>query len=210
MYGCGKVPTLEVHQPRSDGDLSSSFCAVMARATVPVLVKNDDGVYVFANLAAGLLLGYDASQIAGLHIEDLCNDDPAWLRSEFTRFQAQGVWNGSLIFCHRDGHLITAKLNAFVANTPYGRIYVTMLHPMHEHSMPTPVPILARQRYRLTSEECRLLQLLAEGFPDRDIAEILGRRAWAVSRDVTILLQKMGVTSRTGACVAAIKAHLIA
>jgi PAS domain S-box-containing protein len=181
----------------------------MARATVPVLVKDADGFYLFANQAAERLLGYEASQISGLHIDDLCNDDPAWVRSEFARFESQGVWNGSLVFRHHDGHLISAGLNAFVTNMPFGRIYVAMLHPVRETSMPRPVPILSRQRYRLTWEDRRLLQLLAEGFPDRDLAEILGRQAWAVSRDVTVLLQKMTVKSRTAACVAAIKAHLI-
>jgi DNA-binding NarL/FixJ family response regulator len=119
------------------------------------------------------------------------------------------VWNGSLVFCHRDGHLISARLNAFVANTAFGRIYVAMLHPVRQPSPPRPVPILSRQRYRLSSAERRLLQLLAEGFADRDLAEILGRQDWAVSREVTVLLQKMVVNSRTAACVAAIKAHLI-
>ncbi len=51
----------------------------MARASVPVLVKDADGFYVFANQAAERLLGYEASQICGLHIDDLCNDDSAWL-----------------------------------------------------------------------------------------------------------------------------------
>ena len=200
---------MESRQPRSDGSLSRGFRGVMARASVPVLVKDADGFYVFANQAAERLLGYEASQISGLRIADLCDDDPAWLRSEFARFQSQGVWNGSLAFRHRDGHLISARLNAFVTNMAFGRFYVAMLHPMREPSMPRPVPILARQRYRLTSEDRRLLQLLAEGFADRDLAEILGRQDWAVSRDITVLLQKMTVKSRTAACVAAIMAHLI-
>jgi PAS domain S-box-containing protein len=118
----------------------------MARASVPVLVKDADGFYVFANQAAERLLGYEASQICGLHIDDLCNDDSAWLKPEFSRFQSQGVWNGSLTFRHRDGHLISTRLNAFVTSAGFGRVYVAMLHPVREASMPRPVPLLSRQR----------------------------------------------------------------
>jgi len=182
----------------------------MARATVPVLVKNGDGAYIFANHAAEVLLGYEASEIARMHLDDLSADDPVWLKSEFARFQSQGVWNGSLTFRHRDGNLISASLNAFVTNSALGRVYIAMLHPAHGPSLAAPVPLLSRQKYRLTTAERCILQLLAEGFADRDLAEILGRRDWAVAREVTVLLQKMGVTSRTAACVAAIKAHLIA
>ncbi len=130
-------------------------------------------------------------------------------KSEFSRFQSQGVWNGSLTFRHRDGHLISARLNAFVTSAGFGRVYVAMLHPVREASMPRPVPLLSRQRYLLSADERRLLPLRAEGFAGRDLAEILGRQDWAVSRDVTVLPQKMAVKSRTAACVAAMKAHLI-
>jgi len=176
---------------------------------VPVLVKNGDGAYIYANQAAETLLGYEANSIVGMQLDDLSADDPVWLKSEFVRLQSQGVWNGRLVFRHCAGHLISASLNAFVSNSAFGRVYVAMLHPAHGPSLPTPVPLLSRQ-YGLTPAERRILQLLAEGFADRDLAEILGRRDWAVSREVTVLLQKMGVTSRTAACVAAIKAHLIA
>ena len=176
---------------------------------MPVLVKNDDGAYVFANQAAEALLGYEASEIAGMQIDDLCADDPMWLKSEFARLQSQGVWNGSLVFRHRDGHLIGARLNAFVSATASGRAYISMLHPGSHDSLSRPVPIRTRQGLRLTGEERRILQLLAEGFTDRELAVILGLRDWAMSRDITVLIQKIGVASRTAACVAAMKAHLI-
>jgi DNA-binding NarL/FixJ family response regulator len=52
--------------------------------------------------------------------------------------------------------------------------------------------------------------MLSEGFTDKDIAAVLGFSDWAVAREVTILLQKMRVRSRTAACVAAMKARIIA
>jgi PAS domain S-box-containing protein len=182
----------------------------MGAALVPVFVKDGDGYYIFANRAAELLLGYDPGQIGGKHISDLVESDPEWLEAEFQRFKTQRIWNGLLVFRHRLGDRVQAAVNAFMSTLEGGAaLYTGLAHPFAGDSLPARPPAGAGQRYGLESAEVRLIQLLAAGFTDRDVASVLGLSEWAVSREVTIVLQKMRVSSRTEACMRAIKASLI-
>jgi DNA-binding NarL/FixJ family response regulator len=61
---------------------------------------------------------------------------------------------------------------------------------------------------RQASEE-RLLTLLADGLTDRDIARILSKPQATVSRDISLLLKRMGVTSRAAAVSAALRRGLL-
>ena len=54
---------------------------------------------------------------------------------------------------------------------------------------------------RLTPRECEVLQALADGLPDRDIAERLHVRTETVRTHMVNLLQKLGVESRLQALV---------
>jgi DNA-binding NarL/FixJ family response regulator len=61
---------------------------------------------------------------------------------------------------------------------------------------------------RQASEE-RLLTLLADGLTDRDIARILSKPQATVSRDISLLLKRMGVTSRAAAVSTALRRGLL-
>ena len=61
---------------------------------------------------------------------------------------------------------------------------------------------------RLASDE-RLLALLARGLTDKDIARVTGRTDAAISRDVAMLLRRMGVTSRAAAVGEAVRRGLL-
>jgi PAS domain S-box-containing protein len=190
-------------------DLSSGFQNVMAAAHVPVLVKDGQGIYVFANAAAESLLGYDSGEIDGKHIFDLVENERAWLEAEFERFKTDLVWNGNLMFRQQSGGRVLGALNAFSLQAADGALYAALVHPLDGNS-----PLAATRRpvgasYNLTFSDLRILQLLADNFTDRDIASVLSLSDWAVTREISLTLQKMGVTSRTEACVRAIKAALI-
>jgi PAS domain S-box-containing protein len=204
---------LNAHDLLFPHDLGPGFYEVMERTFVPVLVKNGDGLYIFANAAAEQLLGYGRGQLGGKYIQDISADDPVWLLSEFERFKAEGAWTGILRFHRQDGSIVSACLNAFTATSSAGdNAYIALLRRAGGGESATP----ALQRRSpsigepITSVERGLLQLLAAGFTDRDLASILGRTEWAVTRDVLILMQKLRVRSRTAACIVAIKVHLIA
>jgi DNA-binding NarL/FixJ family response regulator len=61
---------------------------------------------------------------------------------------------------------------------------------------------------RLASDE-RLLALLSRGLTDKDIARVTGKTDAAVSRDVAMLLRRMGVTSRAAAVGEAVRRGLL-
>jgi PAS domain S-box-containing protein len=202
---------VEQSAPLIASELRADFCTVMSRASVAVIVKNAEGYFIFVNPAAERLLGYGPGQLGGIHVTEVSADDPAWLLTEWERFKAQSVWNGSLMFRRGSGDLVTTALNAFVATTTSGgRAYTSMLRQAGTGQRVLAANYPAGNALNLTVADCRLLQLLAEGFTDKDIAAIIGLSDWAIAREVTILLQKMRVRSRTAACVTALKARLIA
>jgi PAS domain S-box-containing protein len=202
---------MESHNPnQGDALINAAFQGVVGPARVPVLVKNGDGYYIFANRAAETLLGYGPGQIGGLHITDLVDNDPDWLQAEFERFKSQRFWNGHLTFRRREGEPVQAAVNAFAGSfdgsTP---AYTDLAHPVPPGSVPVPRAAWPLRGYDLGAQDIRLIQLLAEGFSDREVSSILSRSEWAVTREVSIVLQKMRANSRTEACMRAIKARLI-
>ena len=64
-------------------------------------------------------------------------------------------------------------------------------------------------RYSLSFREFTVLDLMAQGMDDRDIARRLGLSRTRISRHVASILRKMTVHSRTEAAVLAIKLDLI-
>ena len=64
-------------------------------------------------------------------------------------------------------------------------------------------------RFSLNFREFTVLDLLAQGMDDRDIARRLGLARTTISRHVEGILRKMNVHSRTEAAVLAIKLDLI-
>jgi DNA-binding CsgD family transcriptional regulator len=73
----------------------------------------------------------------------------------------------------------------------------------HSHSL---VLNLDRQ---LTARERQVLTLIAEGMPDREIANALFISRRTVSHHVSVIIAKLGVTSRVGAATYAIRAGLV-
>ena len=65
-------------------------------------------------------------------------------------------------------------------------------------------------RYSLSFREFTVLDLMAQGMDDRDIARRLGLSRTRIGSHVASILKKMAVNSRTEAAVLAIKLDLIA
>ena len=56
------------------------------------------------------------------------------------------------------------------------------------------------ERFQLTAAQGRVLELLAQGKSNRDIAEFLGLSEGTVKVHVSAILRALGVTSRAQAC----------
>ena len=189
------------------GSVGSALRSILGPASVPVLIKNDSGVYLYANRAAETLLGYEPGQVIGKHMLELLRDDPEWLGTVFRRFQTQRFWAGNLSFARLDGEIVILAINGFASSGVNGVMYTAFARPVELTSPPTPDP--APIPYNLSAEDIRLLQLMTEGFSEKDIAGILGSRDLEIEAEIAMVLQKMGAYSRTEACIRAIKARLI-
>jgi PAS domain S-box-containing protein len=182
----------------------------MDSAPVAVLAAGEDGYYVYGNRAAEALLGYDADQLRRTQVADLHEADPAWFEAEFDRFRREQAWSGRVLLRRRRGGAVKVAVNAFVCSLPDGSPeYVCLSHPARPDDPDLERLPCAGFRYGLTSRDIRLLQLVAEGFANKEVASILGLSTAAVDNGLRAVLQKMNASSRTEACVMALKEHII-
>jgi PAS domain S-box-containing protein len=179
-------------------------------APVAVLAAAEDGFYVYGNRAAEALLGYDADQLRRRRLADLHEADPAWFEAEFDRLKREQAWSGRLLLRRRRGGVVKVAVNAFVSTLPDGSAtYVCLSRPAAPADPDLERLPCAGFQYGLTARDIRLLQLVAEGFTNQEIARILGISTATVDNGLRAVLQKMNASSRTEACVMALKAHII-
>ena len=64
-------------------------------------------------------------------------------------------------------------------------------------------PGVVRPRAAMSAQQQRILELLAEGAPNKEIARKLGIASSTVKNQLTVIFEKLGVTNRTQAAIAA-------
>jgi DNA-binding CsgD family transcriptional regulator len=182
----------------------------MDHAPVAVLVAGEEGYYLYGNRAAQNLLDYDMDQLRRTQVADLHEADPTWFRAEVDHFKREQVWSGRVLLRCRRGGVVKVVANAFVNNLPDGSVeYISLSHPARRDDPDLERLPCAGFRYGLTSRDIRLLQLAAEGFASKELARILGVSTTTVDNGLRAILQKLNASSRTEACVIALKAHII-
>jgi DNA-binding NarL/FixJ family response regulator len=72
-----------------------------------------------------------------------------------------------------------------------------------ELSVREPAPAQAPQAGEMTRQQRRILELLAEGLPNKEIATKLGIASSTVKNQLTLVFGKLGVSNRTQAAIAA-------
>jgi DNA-binding NarL/FixJ family response regulator len=70
-------------------------------------------------------------------------------------------------------------------------------------------PNAASRDYGLTSRELTVLEFLAEGLTDKEIAARLRLSKFTINRDVRLILDKLESASRTEAAIKAVKLGVI-
>jgi PAS domain S-box-containing protein len=173
------------------------------------LLKDGDGYCLFANRAAESLLAYEAGQLKGMHNTDLCAADPRLIWMEYERLKREHVWTGRYPARRSDGSIIHVAAYALARAAPDGGVLCAeFIYPVSEHvsTLGTPTPDLYAD---LTTRDLSLLQLMVEGFSDDQLAVLLGIGAETVRETVHWLLLKLNASSRTEACILALKAHLV-
>jgi PAS domain S-box-containing protein len=190
--------------------VSGAFRAVMDAAQVAVMAAAENGFYVYGNRAAKALLGYDTDQLRCRHLADLHVAERALFEAEFDRLKRERAWSGRVMLRRSGGEVVRVAVNAFVSSLPDGsETYVCLTRPVAADGCPLEGLPCAGACYGLAANDIRLLQLAAEGFANKEIAGILGMSTVAVENGLRAILRKMSASSRTEACVMALKAHII-
>jgi len=182
----------------------------MDAAPLPVFALDEDACYIYENDAGRVFLGYEPAEIASKHITDLIVYDASSLMAGFEDLKHKGYFTGGVRYRHSDGGLRDADVNTFAHTLTDGtKIYVALVHPVSAAHWKMPEALPASSAFALTGEQMRLLQLLADGFSDTQIANFLDETPDAVSEQVRALLEEMNVPSRTHAVVLALKDRVL-
>jgi PAS domain S-box-containing protein len=190
--------------------LRQEFRTVMDRAPVAVMATNEAGYYVYGNAAAETLLGYPSAELQMHHIAELHAVDPQWFQAELELFRRTCFWNGRVVLRQAGGGLLKVAVNAFVDDLPGRCVYVCLSRPIpgdpSEIGRGMAAPAFD---YPFTPREFAALQLLAEGFGDPEIADVLGIPRALAEPTIAGILRTLNAGSRTEACLIALKQHLI-
>ena len=191
------------------GMQDADFRRIVDSSGTAILVKDVDGYCLYANRAAGELLDYVPTRIAGMHMTELGSADPSLIHHGFGRLLQEKVWIGRYPVIRRDGAIVMVAANAVTRVGGDGRVYaVEFLYPLQQReSLPTGFHVHSPPD--LTTSDRSLLQLMSEGLTDDQLAIVLGVGETTVEASVRGVLQKMDVASRTEACVRAFKSHLV-
>jgi PAS domain-containing protein len=188
------------------GPLSSAFQSIVKLAKVAVLVKDEDGYYIFANSAAGALLGCSPGELIGKHMSDICPGDPRLIEMAFDRLKRDRAWSGQFPVRHPSG-LVQVTCHSFAQDGPDGCTTYTDLLYLFANAQSGSTP--REPQGDLTALDYCLLQLMVEGFTDAQLAVLLGTNLDDTRNLVRATIQRMDASSRTEACVRAIKRHLV-
>jgi PAS domain S-box-containing protein len=189
--------------------LDSRFQSILALAKTAALVKDEAGCYVFANAAADALLGYGPGALRGKYMTDLCPAEPALIEMAFQRLKRDGAWAGRFAMRHAAGHIIELAGQAFVHTDPDGAdLYVDLVYPLERGAAGKDAAATPGGN-ALTPRDVCLLQLMVEAFSDEELAVLLGVSVSTVRTAVGEIIGKMKASSRTEACVQAIKRGLV-
>jgi PAS domain-containing protein len=184
------------------GDLRS----IAESCSTPVLLKDEEGFCTFANGAGEALFLYEPGQLAGVHMNDLGPVDPGLIWHEFERLKRERVWQGRYPIRRGDGRIIQVAASALARLGPDGGVVCAeFLYPVGRPSG----RVLQPDTPVLTTREVALLQMLAEGFDDDQLSILFAANVADVREHVGATILKLGSSSRTEACVRAMKAHLI-
>jgi PAS domain S-box-containing protein len=183
---------------------------VMDVVPFPVFIADEDMYYVYENQAAEHFLGYDRAAIIGKRITDLVVYDPRLTIESFEQGRRTGHISGRVRYRHRDGTMRDADVNAFSQRlSDDTTVMVSLLHPLLGLADRAPRVLAGGAGYGFTSQEMRLLQLIADGFCDESIATILDQAPGELADLVRQVLAKMKVGSRTEAAIVALKKGIL-
>lgn len=190
--------------------ITPAFRGVADNSVVPFLVVDLEGFFIYVNSAAEEVLACSLLELSGKQVFEVAFAESSQAAAEFEFLRNNGTWSGRALLQPLRGEPFRVALNAYSHGLPEGGTeHVALLHATSVDGPAIERLALPATPYGLTPREISLLQLMAEGFADKEVASILGTSVWTVNKDVGDVMRKLNVSSRTGACVEALKQRVI-
>lgn len=193
----------------------------LASASSEGIAIHQDGRILYANEALARMYGYELSEVIGTHVKSYAAPDSRELVMERSSSEAEDAYaaNGS----RKDGSIFPVEIRGKSVRYHGRKARITVIRDTRQpntkgkganhtgHSLPAsrePVRFL-QNSYPLTARELSVLQLVAAGKTDKDIAGVLTISPLTVHKHVANILSKMNAASRTEAGVRALREGLL-
>jgi DNA-binding CsgD family transcriptional regulator len=186
--------------------VSPGALRMLDSADVPVIAFDSKGLQLYENAAFASLLGHELGEFDRRHIIEVIADTPEWTLQEVGRLRTTGRWRGLVSLAHKTGEPVIVEGKAILRSKEGEPAYFGILRALGPASAGLENHGIGA--YGLTTHEGIVLQLMAEGLSDKDIARVLGVSIWTVHKQSGAVLQKLGATSRTLAAIRAVRQGL--
>ena len=97
-----------------------------------ILVTNEEGQYLDANVAAEELLGYGSDELKTMSVPQVVSADTQWTESEFKQFRQDGHWRGELDLVRKDGTVVPVEAQATTVELTTGRVFASVIRDISE------------------------------------------------------------------------------
>ena len=186
--------------------------SLVSLATTPMLVFDHERRYVDANATACEILGVTREEIIGRRIDEFTAGEGGFdLDRLWARFLEDGRVNGSYPIRRPDGQ-VRPVVYAATANVLPGRHMAIFANGRSSQTAPpaeTPAAAVPRSGAQLTPREREILQMIAEGLTDREVAARLTLSPATARTHARNLIGKLGAHTRAQAVAIAIRNGVI-
>jgi PAS domain S-box-containing protein len=176
-----------------------------------VLVADSSARVLAANRPACSLLGWSRIDLLMLAMSDVGVPPPALARV-CHEADENGLTAGTALFRHRNGQAIPVRYQVTRVDLPDAPVYVWMTQARRaarRSRRRDPGQARAARELRVTDRELQILQLIADGLANRDIAQALTLSIETVKTHVRRALKKLGAHSRAHAVAIAWRKELV-
>jgi PAS domain S-box-containing protein len=175
-----------------------------------VLAVDSDGRVLAANRSACAILGWGRVELLTLDMSDVGVSAPVLARL-YDEVNDHDLGFGEAALRHRDGRSIPVHYQMTRVELADGSLYLLVAHPRTDRrSISRVAGRRAEARaLRMTDRELEIVQLIADGLGNREIAQTLQISLETVKTYVRRLLGKLGARSRAHAVAIAWHKELV-
>jgi hypothetical protein len=190
--------------------MEQELLRLLSRTRAAVTIKDDFGYCVYANDVAGAVRDTEPGNLIGKHVSEMAGSDPRLVEREFERMREQGAWVGQYPSRDAHGNLVFFRAYNFVRRewdgTPQ---YVSFAYPLNDlNRLGRDGPAKLVQPPLSALDVC-IAQLYVDGYTDEEIALLMGVPTESMPGLNGSLVSAMEASSKTEACLRALKSKLV-